>query len=53
MVEWSCTKERINERRPYVFVEWSRAHKKKLINEDHVFLSNGGVQIKEINQCGP
>ena len=23
MVEWSCTKERINERRPYIFVEWS------------------------------
>ena len=23
MVKWSFTKERINERRPYIFVEWS------------------------------
>ena len=23
MVEWSCTKEKINERRPYILVEWS------------------------------
>ena len=28
MVEWSCTKERINERRPYTFAEWSCAHKR-------------------------
>ena len=27
MVEWSCTKEKINER-PYVLVEWSCAHKR-------------------------
>ena len=28
MVEWSCTKERLNERRPYIFVEWSCAYKR-------------------------
>ena len=28
MVEWSCTKEKINERRPYILVEWSCAHKR-------------------------
>ena len=27
MVEWSCTKERLNERGPYIFVEWSFANK--------------------------
>ena len=27
MVEWSCRKEIINERRPYIFVKWSRAYK--------------------------
>ena len=31
MVEWSCTKERINERRPYIFVGWSSI--KERINE--------------------
>ena len=31
MVEWSYTKERINERRPYIFVEWSCT--KERINE--------------------
>ena len=29
-----------------------RVQIKKQTNEDHVFLSNGGVQIKETNQCG-
>ena len=28
MVEWSCTKERLNERGPYIFVEWSCAYKR-------------------------
>ena len=28
MVEWSCTKERLNERGSYIFVEWSCANKK-------------------------
>ena len=27
MLKWSCTKERINERGPYNFVEWSCANK--------------------------
>ena len=27
MVEWSCTKERLNERGPYIFVEWLCANK--------------------------
>ena len=31
MVELSCLKERINERRPYIFVEWSCT--KERINE--------------------
>ena len=31
MVEWSCTKKRINERRAYIFVEWSCT--KERINE--------------------
>ena len=29
MVEWSCTKEIINERGPYNLVEWPCANKKK------------------------
>ena len=28
MVEWSCTKERLNEREPYISVEWSCAIKR-------------------------
>ena len=28
MVEWSCTKERLNERGPYILVEWSCAKKR-------------------------
>ena len=28
MVEWSCTKERLNEREPYNLVEWSCTNKK-------------------------
>ena len=28
MVEWSCTKERLNERGPYIFVEWWCANKR-------------------------
>ena len=44
MVEWLCTKERINERRPCILVIWSSAHKKKSINEDPNFWSNGRVQ---------
>ena len=28
MVEWSCTKERLNERGPYILVEWSCANKR-------------------------
>ena len=28
MVEWSCTKERLNERGPYIFVEWSCGNKR-------------------------
>ena len=31
MVEWSSTKEKINERGPYILVEWSFA--KEIINE--------------------
>ena len=31
MIEWSYTKERINERRPHTFVEWSC--KKQRLNE--------------------
>ena len=29
------------------------AKKKELMKKDHILLSNGRVQIKEINQCGP
>ena len=29
MVEWSCTIERLNERGPYILVEWSCAKKRK------------------------
>ena len=28
MVEWSCTKERINERGPYILIKWFYAHKR-------------------------
>ena len=28
MVERSCTKERLNERGPYIFVEWTCANKR-------------------------
>ena len=28
LVEWSCTKERLNERGPHIFVEWSCAYKR-------------------------
>ena len=28
MVEWSCTKERINERGTYIFVKWSNTNKR-------------------------
>ena len=50
MVKWSCTKERINERGPYILVEW--LFPKEGINEGglYIFGSNGPVQIKEINQ---
>ena len=34
---------------------WStgRAQKEEKMKEDHIFLLNGRMQIKEINQCGP
>ena len=48
MVEWSCTKEIINERGPYNLVEWPCANKKKKkINEDPSFRSNGRALKKE------
>ena len=63
LLEWSCTKERKNDRGPYIIVEWSCANKrnksvwtlifrrmvvhkrKSKLKEDHIFLSNGRVQI--------
>ena len=38
MVEWSCTKERINERRPYVFVEWSCTKERLNERAPHIFV---------------
>ena len=52
MVEWSCTKERLNERRPYIFVELSCANKR---NKSVRTLSLGrmGVLNKKNNERGP
>ena len=52
MVEWSCTKERINERGPCIFVEWSCANK---INKSLRTLSLGRMQCtkERINEKGP
>ena len=50
MVEWSCTKEIINERGPYNLVEWPCANKKKKINEDPSFRSNGRALKKEMKE---
>ena len=40
-------KERINEREPYISVEWLRVHKKKKINQDPNFWSNGRAEKKD------
>ena len=42
MVEWSCTKERLNERGPYIFVEWSCAYK---INKSVGTLNSGRMVV--------
>ena len=52
MVEWSCTKEKINERRPYILVEWSCAHKK--INQSEPrFLVEWSCTKERLNGRGP
>ena len=42
MVKWSCTKERFNERGPYIFVEWSGAYK---INKSVGILNSGRMVV--------
>ena len=69
LVEWSCTKEGINERGPYTFVEWSCANKtnksvwtlilgqmvvhKKKNERGPYTFDEWSCTYKEINQCGP
>ena len=43
MVEWSCRKERLNERRLYIFVEWSRTYK---INKSVGTLNSGRMFVR-------
>ena len=47
MVEWACTKERLNERGTNIFVEWSRAYK---INKSVGYL-NSGRMVVHINSA--
>ena len=42
MVEWSCTKERLNERGPYNLVEWSCTNK---INQSVEALNSGRMVV--------
>ena len=42
MVEWSCTKERLNGREPYIFVEWSCAYK---VNKSVGTLNSGRMVV--------
>ena len=44
MVEWSCTKEKINERGPYISVEWSCANKRS----ESVGTLNSGRMVEHI-----
>ena len=44
MVEWSCTKERINERGPYILAEWSCAN---IRNKSVSTLSLGPMVVYE------
>ena len=48
-------KERINESESYIFVKWLCTNKitNERERESHIFLLNGYVQIKEINQRVP
>ena len=52
MVEWSCSKERINEREPYIFAEWSCVNK---WNKSVGTLSLGRMVVHKgkINEKGP
>ena len=47
LVEWSCSKEIINERGPYNLVEWSCGNKKKKSTVEPNFWSNGRALKKE------
>ena len=43
MVEWSCTKERLNERAPYIIAEWLYANK---INRSVGTLNSGRMVVQ-------
>ena len=51
MVEWSCTKERLNERGPYILVEWSCANKRNkgvaTLNSGRMVVHIASVKITE------
>ena len=51
MVEWSCTKEKINERRPYILVEWS-CTKERLNKREPYVLVQCSCAIKGNNSVG-
>ena len=48
MAEWSSTKERINERGPYILVEWSFAKEK--INERGPYILVEWSCVNKINK---
>ena len=51
MVEWSCTKERLNEKGPYIFVKWSCANKRNKslgkLNSGRIFVHIASAKIVE------
>ena len=52
MVEWSCKKERLNERGPYILVEWSCANKRnKSVGKLHFGRVVVHIALAKIQEC--